>query len=197
MAAADAQPNFEFFVKDKSIQVDYANVDELVVNYYLIDLELMFSTNPFVQKFSGQFSHVRPNQSVTIKLNGRKGKKAIELPAEFQNRNLFVEIEGKGITRSAPYFSNSLTVQVSENYGQLRVSDTGTGRPISKTYVKVYAEMQDGKTLFYKDGYTDIRGRFDYTSLSTNEIDRVNRFSVLVLDDSRGGMVRELGVPKR
>ena len=28
--------------------------------------------------------------------------------------------------------------------------------------MKVYAQMQDGGVQFYKDGYTDLRGRFDY-----------------------------------
>jgi hypothetical protein len=57
--------------------------------------------------------------------------------------------------------------------------------------------MKDGATKFFKDGYTDLRGRFDYSSLSTNELEFVNRFSLLVLDDTRGGLVREAKVPKR
>ena len=50
---------------------------------------------------------------------------------------------------------------------------------------------------FYKDGYTDLRGRFDYTSLNTNEIDRVEKFSLLVLSETDGVVVREASPPKR
>ena len=89
-----------------------------------------------------------------------------------------------------------IQVAVGQISGMLGIAG-GSGRPIPKTYVKVYAEMQDGSAAFYKDGYTDLRGRFDYTSLSTNELDRVKRFSILVLDDTRGGLVQEARVPKQ
>ena len=68
---------------------------------------------------------------------------------------------------------------------------------LPKIYVKVYAKMKNGGVKFYKDGYTDLRGRFDYTSLSTNELDNVERFSMLVLSEEHGGVVREAAPPKR
>jgi len=196
-AAAAEQTNFTFTVEDREVRIDYQHVDRLQVNYYLIDLEMLFSSNPFVQKFSGQFSHIRPHETATVSLPADAKQLAFELPQALHNRNILVEIVGGGITRSQAYFSNSLTVQVSENYGQLSVTETASGKPLPKTYVKVYSEMNDGRTLFYKDGYTDLRGRFDYSSLSTNELDFVKRFSILVLDDERGGLVREAQAPKR
>ena len=45
---------------------------------------------------------------------------------------------------------------------------------------------------FYKDGYTDLRARFDDSSLSTNDLDFVERFSVLILYDEHGAMVKEV-----
>jgi len=41
----------------------------------------------------------------------------------------------------------------------------------------------DGQIKFYKGGYTEIRGRFDYASLSTNDIETAQRFSILILSD--------------
>lgn len=199
-AAAAAQANFEFVVEDREIRIDYQNVSSMEVRYYLIDLELLFSSSPFVQQLSGtvgQFSHIRPNDSVTVELSADQTKHVVPVPEKFHNQNLLIECVADGITRSQAYFSNSLTVQMSENYGQMKVTDAKTSRPVSKTYVKVYAELKDGRTVFYKDGYTDLRGRFDYTSLSTNQLDFVKRFSLLVLDTERGGMVREATPPKR
>jgi hypothetical protein len=57
--------------------------------------------------------------------------------------------------------------------------------------------MKDGQVRFYKDGYTDLRGRFDYTSLNTNELDFVGKFSLLVLSDEHGAVVKEASPPKR
>ncbi|MDP7289174.1 MAG: hypothetical protein QGH94_14405, partial [Phycisphaerae bacterium] len=78
-----------------------------------------------------------------------------------------------------------------------------TGRALPRVYMKVYARMKSGQVQFYKDGYTDLRGRFDYTSLNTNELDQVARFSILILsEDSKaakgyGAVVRETAPPKR
>jgi hypothetical protein len=66
---------------------------------------------------------------------------------------------------------------VIENYGHLRVTAKETGKPLPKVYVKAYARMKDGAVRFYKDGYTDLRGRFDYSSLNSNELDFVANFA--------------------
>jgi len=50
---------------------------------------------------------------------------------------------------------------------------------------------------FYKDGYTDHRGRFDYASLNTDEIETVERFALLILSEAHGTVVREAAPPKR
>ena len=84
-----------------------------------------------------------------------------------------------------------------ENYGQVRVSKKGASKPLAKTYVKVYARMKGGEVKFYKDGYTDLRGLFDYSSLSTNELDFVERFALLILSPSDGAVIREADAPKR
>ena len=90
-----------------------------------------------------------------------------------------------------------LAVQVIENYGQIKVTDRETHKPLPKVYVKVYAQSEQGETKFYKDGYTDLRGRFDYASLSTNQLDSVQKFSILVLSEEHGAVVREATPPKR
>ncbi len=65
------------------------------------------------------------------------------------------------------------------------------------TYVKVYARMRGGEVRFYRDGYTGLRGRFDFVSLSTDELDSVEKFAILVLNEEHGAVIREAGVPKR
>jgi hypothetical protein len=57
--------------------------------------------------------------------------------------------------------------------------------------------MANGQVKYYKDGYTDLRGRFDYTSLSTNDLPAVRRFAILVMNKTRGAVVREIAPPKR
>jgi hypothetical protein len=194
---AATQPGFEFQVEARKVSIHYQNIASCTVNYYLMDIELMFSRQPFVQQYSGQFSYIRPNRSETVTLPKDKTSLAFALPKQFHNRNVMVEIVAGGMTKSQPYFSHSLAVQVIENYGQVKVTRSDSDKPLPKVYVKVYARMSNGQVRFYKDGYTDLRGRFDYTSLNTNELDHVRRFSLLILSETDGAVVREAAPPKR
>ena len=42
-----------------------------------------------------------------------------------------------------------------------------------------------------------LRGRFDYVSLSTDDLDRVERFAILVATDDAGATVLEAAPPPR
>ena len=77
------------------------------------------------------------------------------------------------------------------------MTDAAGGKPLPKVYVKVYAQLADGRVKFHKDGYTDLRGRFDYASVSTPERSPVERFAVLVLSDDRGATIREAAPPQQ
>ncbi|MEX2214586.1 MAG: hypothetical protein WD768_10685, partial [Phycisphaeraceae bacterium] len=196
-ALAATEPNFDFNVEAKKINITHQNLKQVRVNYYLMDVELLFSRNPFVQSFSGEFSYIKPNDSQVINLNDKATKTTINLPDKFHTMNVLVEIVGGGQTKSAAYYSNAMTVQVIENYGQVRVTQAASAKALPRTYVKVYALTGNGEVKFYKDGYTDLRGRFDYTSLNTSDIDSVQKFSILVLSDEHGAVVREATPPKQ
>jgi hypothetical protein len=107
-----------------------------------------------------------------------------------------VEITAAGQSKAIASYANQLDVQISENYGQIQVRHAGDQRPLPRTYVKVFAEIE-GKPVFYKDGYTDLRGKFDYTSLSTDDLDKTKRFSLLILTKDHGATVREVKPPAR
>ncbi len=194
---AATEPGFDFKVEARQITVNYQNLTECRVNYYLMDIELLFSRNPFVQQYTDQFSFIRPNQTDVVKLPAKKTTLTFDLPKQFSSSNVMVEIEAGAVRKSQAYFASQLALQVIENYGQLKVTVEKSGAPLAKAYVKVYARMQGGEVKFYKDGYTDLRGRFDYASLSTDEADRVERFSVLVLSETDGAVVREAAAPKQ
>jgi len=194
---AATEPGFDFKVEDRQLTINYQHLPSVRVNYYVMDVELLFSRNPFVQQFRGQFSAIRPNHSVELKLPEKQASLQTPLPEALLNKNVLVEILGAGQAKTQPYYSNSLTLQVVENYGQVRVTSAKDGKPVTKAYVKVYAKMLGGEVKFYKDGYTDVRGRFDYASLSTSDLETAQRFSILVLSDDLGATVREAAPPAR
>jgi hypothetical protein len=194
---AQTEPGVEFNIDSKNINLTWQNVDTCKVNYYLMDVELLFSRNPFVQQSGGQFSSIKPNVTQDVKLPRDQKKLEMKLPEALLKRNLLVEISAGGKTRSEPYYANAMEVKLSENYGQLRVTDSASGKALSKVYVKAYARLADGTVKFYKDGYTDLRGRFDYSSVSTPEKAPITRFSILVLSDEHGALIREANPPQQ
>ncbi len=40
--------------------------------------------------------------------------------------------------------------------------------------------------IFYKDGYTDLRGRLDYASLNPDSLKNVVKFSIFIMSDQLG-----------
>ena len=86
-----------------------------------------------------------------------------------------------------------LDVQVAKEYGQIRVRNA-KGRPIAGAYVKVYSRDASGRvTKFHKDGYTDLRGAFDYASVSTDSEFRPAEFALFVEGAAAG--VKTLRAP--
>jgi hypothetical protein len=103
------------------------------------------------------------------------------------------------------------------------VRDSANDKPVSRAYVKVYARLRGGTVRFFKDGYTDLRGRFDYASLNSSEharpmpeqrgasstggldyqmlrpdeLNTVEKLAVLVLSEANGALVREVAPPSQ
>lgn len=194
---AGEQATFDFTVADRRIKVTYRNLARCAVHYYLMDIELMFSRQPFLAEKSGRFAMVKPNRKDVIELPADAHTHGFSLPEDYSSANLSIEVVAAGQRKSQVHYANDLIVQVADHYGRVQVHRRSTGRPLPSTYVKVYARKHGGEVAFYKDGYTDIRGAFDYASLSTNELDRVERFAILVASDDHGALVREAAPPKR
>jgi len=193
---ASTEPALDFSVESKRVTLTYQNLSECTVSYYALDIELMFSTNPFVTQKLDQFLYIKPNMKQQLSLPSDEHTLSSEIPEVFHNSNIIISILGAGITKSQLYYSHSLSVQVIENYGQLKVSSQNDNRPLSKVYVKVYSMKRDGKITFYKDGYTDLRGRFDYISLSTDELSLVTKLALLVMSEKNGSVIKEANPPK-
>jgi hypothetical protein len=68
---------------------------------------------------------------------------------------------------------------------------------LGKIYVKVFQMNNSGKESFYRDGYTDIRGKFEYAASSGNgKLNQVKKFSILVQSEEFGSQIREVNPPK-
>ena len=77
---AAKEPAFDFVLDNKTMQLTWQNLTEVRVNYYLMDVEVLFSRNPFVQSYGGQFATIRPNETREVKLPAGQNKLALALP---------------------------------------------------------------------------------------------------------------------
>jgi len=152
-----------------------------------MDIEQLFSSNPFVQTNLGHFSSVMPNLSREIEL--KSNVTVIDLPGECQNSNVMIELTGEGLNKVKPHFSHNLFARVDE--GLIRVCSNSDGHPLSKCYIKVFAKLKNETIMFYKDGYTDLRGVFDFESLSVDTSQWVVSYSVLVMSEKNGTTILE------
>lgn len=181
----------------QSLLLTYRNLEEVQINYYLMDIELLFSRRPFVTQTGDRPPAIAPNASVTIPLPQDQQELSVAIPDALKNRNLIVEVTGQGVSQSTVLTASEIQADVIEAYGQIRVRDRARMAPTTGAYVKVYARHADGSVKFYKDGYTDLRGFFDYASLSTGDLNTTSRFAILVLHDELGALVYEAAPPTR
>ncbi len=224
-ALAAAEPTFNFKVENRTISLNYKNLKQVTMNYYLMDPEFLFSANPFVSEDSTRFSFIKPTMSKVQVLPADADQFDIPLPAEFARANVLVEVLAAGQRKAEAYHANSFRLAMAENYGRLEVRDA-ENKAVSKAYVKVYARLRGGVIRYFKDGYTDLRGKFDYASLNSSEqtpappqppvpvakggadasnlayqmlkpgeLDQVERFAVLVLSEQNGAAVKEASPP--
>ena len=217
---AASEPTFDFKVENRTIAMTWKNLREVTVNYYLMDPELLFSSSPFVSEDPARFSIIKPTRTATVALVDGKDAMDIPLPGEFAKANVLVEILGAGQRKAQAYHANTFKLTLSESYGRIELRDQAADKPVSKAYVKVYARLKNGTVRFFKDGYTDLRGKFDYASLNSrdnatpiptprpidgksdfqmlrpNELGEVEKIAILVLSETHGAAVREVGPPR-
>ncbi|KAM3139602.1 hypothetical protein pb186bvf_008247 [Paramecium bursaria] len=193
------ESTLEIETQGSQIIVTYSNLEYVEFEFYRIDLEILFSQNPFENQQNNDYTFVQPNATLKIDLKSSLGlsqKQTVEIPADLLQQNLCIYAKANNKRSQTRYYSTSINVQVMENNGQLRVTDK-QGKYLSKIYVKTFCQEKDGKVLFYKDGYTDLRGRFDYASLSSSDLEKVSKFAILIMSDTLGSIVKEVQAPSQ
>ena len=196
-AGTEGATEVQLRVEGDRLVIDYRNVREATLRFYGVDLELLFSKTPMIEQNLQRMAIVQPSRSETLTLEGSTGVASFPLDDALARQTMLVEVVAGPARDTALYYGGKLRTYLSEGFGQLQVSDRNSGDPVPAAYVKVYSKSHDGSVKFYKDGYTDLRGRFDYATLSTGNLGEVQRFSILVLDAERGATVHEVAPPTK
>ena len=182
-AAKKSEPNISHFAfdNDGTLSLETVNIKSVTIKYYLIDAELLFSKSPFLTTNAEQFSYVAPFQQMKVEIHPETATelqlvttstKKIPLPDSLKemNANTVVEINAGEIQKFIPFYQIKLKVNFMQTLGELKVCDL-QNKPLPRVYVKVYARhVFSGKDFFFRDGYTDIRGKLDYTQTAGDKM---------------------------
>ena len=210
----EKEPKISFTINNKEgkIIIIHSNISEISIKLYLIDLETMFTRDPriseIIEKDKDKDSNilkknlgfVQPNYSTIIKIpkekiNKNENSTIFEIPKEYKSKNLFIEIKSESLKIFDIYLNSDLYVVITESIGELKVIDNNL-KPIIKAYVKVYAELDSDEIQFYKDGYTDLNGKFNYIALNTDQLKRAIKFYIYISEEKNGALIKECKPPK-
>ena len=215
----EKEPKLSYSInnKDGTIILLHSNINQIDIKFYFIDLETMFTRDPKISEIMNKdknddndsnnmkehFGFVQPNYSDTIKIEENKIKNdnstLYEIPKEYKNKNLFIEIKAESLKLFDIYLSSSIHVVITESLGELKVlkSIDKKLKPIIKAYVKVYVELNNNNDIqFYKDGYTDLNGKFNYLALNTDQLKNAKKFYIFVSEEKHGATIKECYPPK-
>ena len=206
--------DFDINKEERCLVIKSQNVNKYEISFYVINMEILFSMDPSLILKQNQidtvndkhsiFSYIQPNSTIDINVDKDElesfKSNVVSIPTNLKNENLFISITSPTLTVSKPYLDHPLIVQIRQNYGKLKVLTMNQSDSkltyLSGTYIKVFA-LIGNEYEFYKDGYTDIRGEFDYVSISTDQLENTKKFAIFVSNDEYGSFVTEADVPKR
>ncbi|MCB1133420.1 MAG: hypothetical protein KDN05_20035, partial [Verrucomicrobiae bacterium] len=180
-AAAEA-PRLEIEpAGEDRIAIRHSGIGEAKLRLFPVDLEMLFSKNPFLESGAGaSLPSIRPNETLDVPLPAATGETEIALPESLRKGNLLVSAEAGDLKLLRVLESRSLDLRNDPAERTVQVFSRASSRPLAKAYVKVYAERAGGEVSFHKDGYTDLRGKFDYLSHTGESPAGIRRLAVLV-----------------
>ena len=187
-------------IRDQTkINIKSRNVEKVTVSYYEIELEILFSKDPFFNRdMTDSFNDVFPSQKETVEVGSglEEAEKLIDIPEKLRAKNLLVYVQTSLLSEKIRYFPAEINVVFASEIGYVKVYDKER-KPLSKVYVKAFSQTRSGAVEFYKDGYTDLRGVFDYSSLNADKLEQVDRLSLLVTTPKMGSVTRVVGKPTK
>ncbi|MDP4846681.1 MAG: hypothetical protein NWR51_05405 [Akkermansiaceae bacterium] len=188
----EAAPTLEITREsDDAITLRHSGLDEAELRLYHIDLEVLFSKDPFLKGgMESSLPPIAPNLSAAVKFEKGSEFTPFQLPEDFRKGNLFIAAESDDTQRLEILGTRLIELRILPADRTVLVTDTATGKPLPNTYIKVYSEARDGSITFHKDGYTDLRGKFDHISHTATDPSTLKRFAILASHPEKGSLTR-------
>ncbi len=173
---------------DGKLVIQHRSLEVAKLRLFSVDLEVLFSKDPFLQGEGSQGGdpEILANADLEVSLTKNATETSFELPASMRKGNVLVSAESGTKKLLKVLDSRAIEIRQAPLTRTLQALDSATSKPLPKTYIKVYAEMNDGQMKFHKDGYTDLRGKFDYLSHTATDPSTIKRVAILVSHPEKG-----------
>lgn len=173
---------------DGKIAIQHRGLENATLRMFSVDLEVLFSKDPFLQDTGGASSQpaILPNATFEVALAADAAETIVELPPALRQGNVLVAAHAGTRDILRVLDSRAIDLRHTPESRTVQALDAATGQPLAKAYIKVYAELTTGEVVFHKDGYTDLRGKFDYLTSTATDATRIKRLAVLVTDPKKG-----------
>lgn len=172
---------------DNQIMLEHTALPGTTLSLYNIDLEVLFSTDPFLQNgLETSLPPIAPNHKIKIKFEKNTTQTTYQLPPKLHQGNLLIAADSKQTKTLKILDSQLIKTHLNPQTRTIQVIDPLLNQPLPKTYIKVYAQDQNGVISFYKDGYTDLRGKFDYLSHTAIDPSTISRLAILTSHPTLG-----------
>ncbi|MCW1887669.1 hypothetical protein OKA04_23225 [Luteolibacter flavescens] len=172
---------------DGKLHLTHHRLDKTLLQLFSVDLEVMFSKDPFLSGDETSLPGIRANDAREVALQG--GQTDVELPEAFRRGNVLVAAQS-GTTKVLRVLDSRALETVRQPLDRtIQIFDSATRLPLPQTYVKVYVQGANGQAIFHKDGYTDLRGKFDYLSHTGSNLGEIRKIAVLVSHPEKGARI--------
>src|SRR5690606_6080457 len=120
---AATEPRLEFDIKDDAIVIHHEHVANATIGFFPIDVEMLFTRNPFDPAKSGVFAGLEPALVETVEFAPGATVTEAALPETFARTHVVIQIESAGLRRSEVRYASAMVVQAIERYGQVQVRE--------------------------------------------------------------------------
>ncbi len=187
--SAPAAPLLDIAASDTGkLIVKHRSLDKTRLEFFNVDLEVLFSKDPFLKGdgSGGGQPGIRANESLEVALPPAETETMVELTAALRKGNVLVSAGSGDMKQLKVLDSRALEISHKPLDRTVQLRDAATRKPLPRTYIKVYAETNSGEILFHKDGYTDLRGKFDYLSHTGIDASTIRRVAILASHPEKG-----------
>jgi hypothetical protein len=189
-AVKETAPSIELaLAEDGVLRVEHRRLKSVTLRFFSVDLEVMFSKQPFLAGEGSKAPGIQPNGVLEVALDEAKEFTLVPLPEAFRKGSVLVEAQGDGLSRLRVLDSRVIEMVRDPVKRTVQVFDREARTPVPRCYVKVFVEESDGSVRFHKDGYSDLRGMFDYASHSGGTGMKARRFAIFLSHPEKGARV--------